>query len=106
MLTDEQAHEIFARVVAETVIVYETDAVFVTMASNLYKWDDPSFIKFLTNRELIPTWSVWDEFNIVDEIVTDAMGIRYNLHFAYEVMGAYLKVWDVVLMLDDDWCNW
>jgi len=105
-MTDEQAHAIADKVMAETVIVYETDAVYVTMASNLYKWDDQKFIKFLTNRNLFPTWTVWDEFNIVDEIVTDAMGIRYNLHFAYEVMGAYLKVWDVVLMLDDDWRDW
>ena len=105
-MTDEQAHAIADKVMAETVIVYETDAVFVTESSNLYKWDAPSFIKFLTNRNLFPTWTVWDEFNIVDELVTDAAGIRYNLHFAYEVMGAYLKVWDVVLMLDDDWCDW
>lgn len=99
--------EITDKVMAETVIVYETDAIFVTMASNLEKWDDPKFIKFLTNRDLFPTWTVWDENYVVDELVTDAMGLAYNLHFSYEVMGAYIKVWDVVLMLDDDdWRDW
>ena len=107
MLTDEQAHAIADKVMAETVIVLDkSENVFLMDSSNLYKWDDPDFIKFLTDMDLEPSWAVWDEFHTVDEIVRDDDGV-YNLHFRYEVIGRMLKVEDVVLTIDDDnWYEW